>query len=296
VLALLGLFVALSIAASLQNKRPDRGTRHVVHQERSLYRNILVTEHNGLRCMIFGLQDGRQGCISLHDPDALVLPYSRALLASLLVQPRPQRALVIGLGVGILPRILQAYDPTLAVDAVELDPAVVKVAREHFGFSCSGRCTVHTDDGRVFVRHQRRAGRRYDLIVVDAFDVRYIPEHLLTREFMLELRAILAPGGVIAANTFSNGALQPYEVATYQSVFGPTLAVETGVGNRIILAATTPPTLPAMQANAGVVDQRLARYDVSAQWLMQRTGVQPPVPGHAPLTDQYSPSNLLLAD
>lgn len=294
---LLGLLVVVLVVAALPTiKTSAIGEHRIVHQERSLYRNIFVTERNGVRCMVFGRRDGRQGCISLHDPDDLLLPYFRATLGALLVQPRPRRALVIGLGVGTLPRVLQHYDPTMAVDVVELDPAVVKVARERFGFACSARCTVHTGDGRLFVRRQVRSGQRYDLVIVDAFEVRYIPEHLLTREFMAELRSLLAPGGVVAANTFSNGALQPYEVATYQSVFGPTLAVETNAGNRIILAARTPPTLSAMQDNAAALGSRLARYGVSAQWLLQRTRVQPPRPGHAPLTDQYSPSNLLLSD
>lgn len=286
------LLLASALFAPAAGANPD--TR-VVHEERSLYRNILVLEGEGKRCMVFGRRSGRQGCIDLADPDALALPYFRAFIAALLAQPAPRRVLVIGLGVGVMPRVLQAYDPALRVDVVELDQAVARVARERFGFRCQAGCNLYVDDGRVFVRKQGRRGARYDLILVDAFDVKYIPEHMLTREFMRELRTILAPGGMLAANTFSNRALQPYEVATYQSVFGPTLAVETGVGNRIILAGRDrPPSLSLLRANAAEVGPRIARFEVTPDWLLSRARPQRPLPGIAPLTDLYSPSNLLL--
>ena len=267
-----------------------------LHQERSLYRNISVLEKGGQRCMVFSRHDGRQGCMTVADPDEIALPYARAFLSGLLLQPSPRRVLVIGLGIGTMPMVLRRYDPSIQVDVVELDPAVEDVARAYFGFRCEAGCRVHIGDGRMFVRAQGRAGRRYDLIMVDAFDVKYIPEHLLTREFMQQLRAILAPDGIVAANTFSNRALQPYEVATYQSVFGTTLAVETSAGNRIILAARgRPPTLAAMRANAARIGARLQGLGVPPGWLLANTRPQPPATGYEPLTDQYSPSNLLLS-
>ncbi len=49
----------------------------------------------------------------------------------------------------------------------------------------------------------------YDLVMLDAFDADYIPEHMLTQEFLEEVKGAMAPRGVIAANTFSERALRP---------------------------------------------------------------------------------------
>ncbi len=50
------------------------------------------------------------------------------------------------------------------------------------------------------------------------------------------MKSLLAPGGVVASNTFARGPLAPYEAATYQAVVDDIRTVEMSMGNRIILA------------------------------------------------------------
>ena len=69
--------------------------------------------------------------------------------------------------------------------------------------------------------------------MLDAFDHEYIPEHMLTREFLLEIKSLLAPKGVLAANTFATSRLYDFESATYFSVFGQFYRLKRG--NRVIL-------------------------------------------------------------
>ncbi|WP_242112805.1 spermidine synthase [Luteimonas aquatica] len=268
-----------------------------IYREKSVYRNILVEEGEGYRCMTFGVRDGRQGCIYLADPKRLTLLYSRSYFASFFAVPAPRRVLVLGLGVGTMPMALRAFDPAIQVDSVELDPAVVKVAKEHFGFREDRLSRVYVNDARVFVRKQRRLGVHYDLVMVDAFDVRYIPEHLLTREFMAEIRDVLNPGGIVAANTFSNGPLRRYELATYQSVFGAVMTVQPPQSpNRIILAGRDGlPAAARMRDNARLVAPQLRQFDLDADYLLSALKPAARVTDVRPLTDQYSPANLLLA-
>src|SRR5512145_1993624 len=71
----------------------------ILHTERSLYRNIIVYEDNGERCMRFTKQPtSRQTCISIKDPDYLVFHYTKMMLGALYLQPEPGRILIIGLG------------------------------------------------------------------------------------------------------------------------------------------------------------------------------------------------------
>lgn len=58
------------------------------------------------------------------------------------------------------------------------------------------------------------------MVMLDAFDVDYIPAHLLTAEFFQQVRDILAPDGVLVANTFTNSTMYERESATYAAVFG----------------------------------------------------------------------------
>src|SRR5436309_3245366 len=148
----------------------------VLHRERSLYRNIFVYEEDGLRCMSFSRTTvARQSCVSLADPAKLVFNYARMMMAALYLNPAPQRILILGLGGGTLPSAFQRLFPAAAIDAVEIDPAVVRVARKYFGFEEAPKTRVFEEDGRVFVKRMQRTNAQYDLIVLDAFDHQYIP-------------------------------------------------------------------------------------------------------------------------
>ena len=80
---------------------------------------------------------------------------------------------------------------------VEIDPAVTRAAKRFFDFRDGPRMKVIEQDGRVYVKRAGRAGERYDLVMLDAFDHEYIPEHLLTREFLDEVRVLLGSSGVL---------------------------------------------------------------------------------------------------
>lgn len=266
----------------------------VIHRERSLYRNILVYEHEGLRCMKFGVHDaGRQTCSSLADPHELVFEYTRMVMGALYLLPEPRRVLVIGLGGGSVPMALRAILPQAQIDSVELDPAVVRVAERFFGYRPDARSHAITGDGRVFVKRAGRQGRRYDLVILDAFDHLYVPEHMITREYLLEVRALLDEGGVVAANTFSSSGLHAAESATYHSVFGTFFNLQNH--NRVILARRGGlPSMADIAANADRLEAKLKPLGTGRDWLLPlfRTDAQWPQ-GTRLLTDQYSPGNLL---
>lgn len=59
----------------------------------------------------------------------------------------PLAVLVVGLGGGSLPLFIHDHFPESCVDAVELDPSMLVVAAQWFGFSPSDRLQVHIADG-----------------------------------------------------------------------------------------------------------------------------------------------------
>lgn len=267
----------------------------IVHQERSLYRNIYVAERDGERCMYFRLRGspGKQSCIDLGEPERLVSQYSRLMMAGLYVQPQPRRILMIGHGGGVLPGLFQRLLPEAEIDVVEIDPAVVRVAESHFGFRAGPRTRVHAEDGRVFVKRRMGDGARYDLVLLDAYDGEYIPEHLLTVEFLREVAGLLNPGGAVVANTWSSSGLYDHESVTYEAAFGRFLNFKAR--NRIIVAGPAA-AIPRAQliANAAAWEPRLRPFGVSRDEILESLRADRDWDfGAALLTDQYSPSNLL---
>jgi spermidine synthase len=281
---------AVALALLTTSARADT----VVHTERSLYRQILVYDDEELRCMRFTRQTGgRQSCIDRAHPQRVVFDYVRMMLASLAVNPAPKSILIVGLGGGTLVDVLVRALPDADIDVAEIDPAVVRVATQFFGLRPSPRVHVHEEDGRVYVKRALRAGKRYDLVMLDAFDHEYIPEHLLTQEYLREVKGLLTPGGIVAANTFSTSRLYDHESATYASVFGPFYNVKSN--NRVIIAR--PDGLPdaaTLRANAERVRPVLAPFEVDPLKIVERFDTRPDWREDARiLTDKYSPSNLL---
>lgn len=240
----------------------------LLHVEPSEFAPVVVFEQYGERCMNFNEIEagGRQSCFEPGDPHRLLFEYTRMMAAALLVRPSPSAVLVIGLGGGSLPVALHKLLPGAVIDTVELDPAVVKVARRYFGYETGPRQRVFIEDGRAFVERAVRDGRRYGIVMLDAFDTDYIPPHLMTQEFLEHVRDILEPDGLVVANSFAQSRLHERESATYAAVFGEFFNLRAGLeGNRVIVAS--PGDLPddaQIRSNAAMLSDRLRPLGVNA--------------------------------
>ena len=270
----------------------------ILKKERSLYQNIRVEQTEDIRCLKFSLKrkSKNQSCINVSNPDQLVFTYTRFLLASLLLNEQPENILIIGLGGGTLSNTLHQLFPKSRIDNVEIDPAVIRVARDYFDFKENSQIRAIAEDGRIFIKRAARRGSRYDLIILDAFNGDYIPEHLMTREFLAETRGLLSPTGVVAANTFATSKLYDHESVTYQAVFGDYFNIRSrDSGNRVILAASGPlPTPEQLSRRAEALDTRLQRFDVDILAIRDLMNTRPDWNTEARLlTDQYAPANLL---
>jgi spermidine synthase len=272
-----------------------------IHSERSLYRNILVEESKGLRCLKFNVKSSKtqQSCMLVDDPQRLVFNYTKMLFSSLLLNPNPERILIIGLGGGTMSNALHQIYPKATITNVEIDPAVIKVARNYFTFFENDQITAIAQDGRIFVKRESIKKQQYDWIILDAFNGDYIPEHLMTQEFLQEAKNLLSANGVLAANTFSVSDLYNYESATYKAVFGDFFNVRNNNNsNRIILASAKPlPSNEVIAARALALNDKLLPFNVDITEIsrqMTSTATTQDWPKNSPiLTDQYSPANLL---
>lgn len=111
---------------------------------------------------------------------------------------RTDDVLCIGVGIGIVP--MEFAREGARVDAVEINPAVIPVARDFFGLQPE-KLNLALVDGRYFVNQTRT---RYDAICLDAFLGDSCPSHLMTREAFAAMARVLKPDGVLVINTFAD--------------------------------------------------------------------------------------------
>lgn len=213
----LGLIQSVSMAVS-------REMGDVIYKKNSLYNSIFVYQNGSVVSLKFGRRAGVyiQSQIDLENPLEHMLEYTRMTFCGLLYKPKPQKMLVLGLGGGVIPSQMRHYFPTLEIDVAEIDADVVPAATKFMNFKEDEKLKVTIDDGRMFVKKQLRKNPipKYDMIVLDAFNGDYIPFHLMTKEFLEEVKGVLADDGVVIANVFYDNRLFDAEFKTFISVFG----------------------------------------------------------------------------
>ncbi|MGO8926279.1 MAG: spermidine synthase [Limisphaerales bacterium] len=171
----------------------------LVFEVTSPYHHIRVVDEDGMRLLCF--DDANESRMSMQDPLKGHFEYTEYFHMAWLWNQQLTNVLMVGLGGGTAQRAFEHYYPGVSVETVEIDPMVVKVARDYFSFRESERQKVQVADGRVFLR---RSTARHDLIVLDAYvSGRYgssIPQHLATQEFFTLVRDHLTANGVVAYN------------------------------------------------------------------------------------------------
>jgi len=208
-----GLSIALGAAAAAFAVRPpdDAGTE--IARTRNFYGILIVAEDGpgAIEPRMRRLLNGRilHGAQFL-DPERkrtapsyyaegsgvelAIRQHSRRLRA------QPMRIGAVGLGTGTIAAWGETGD---AMRFFEINPAAETYARQYFTFLSDSRAAVDVaiGDARLSLERELRdgiAGRRYDVLAIDAFTGDAIPVHLLTREAFALYFAVMNPDGVLA--------------------------------------------------------------------------------------------------
>lgn len=160
---------------------------------------IDISEKAGVRYLHFS-SDWVQGAMRMQRPNALELPYTREMMAGLLLRepPWPRQALLIGLGAGSLAKFIYHQLVATKITVVEIDAQVEIVARLHFKLPDDPlRLRVVIADGAEYML---TGERRHDYILVDGFDHNARAGVLDTLPFYQACRARLSESGLLAVN------------------------------------------------------------------------------------------------
>jgi len=110
---------------------------------------------------------------------------------------RNPNILLMGLGGGTTCRTFDALYQAYHIDAVDISPAVIAVAKQYFGISESERLRIYTDDAYKFAVNPPRS---YEIAIVDTFQGKSIPQHLLSKDFFVALTTLLSEDGILTVN------------------------------------------------------------------------------------------------
>jgi spermidine synthase len=238
--------------------------------------------------------------VDLADPTELRFGYVRrfADASAGLVEARDGAPDVLHLGGGgfTFPRYLEAIAPASTQTILELDPAILRVARDELGY-------MPSDDTRILLGDARGSvttllDDSFDLAVGDAFGGLAVPWHLTTREFLAEIDRVLRPDGLYVMNLIDGPSLAfvRAEAATARSLFGHVAIVaapamfEGSMGGNVVLVASHGPI------DAADLAARIAAHDEpeTTAVVAEPAAVEAFVHDAPLLTDDFAPVDQLL--
>jgi spermidine synthase len=209
------------------------------------------------------------------------------------LHPGGRRALVVGLGAGLVPRWYGAMG--VPTDVAELDPAVVDAARRFFGYRPTGQVLV--EDARFVLNTTTEA---YDYVLLDVFSGDTTPGHVLSLEALRLAARAMTPDGVLATNLIGrlgrDGVVIASVVRTMREVFDtveihPLFDPTSGApGNVTVVAYRGPPRAPRRDLVDALPVSPLVRGQLDQLWTTYQF---PAGTSTYVLTDDYQPTDAL---
>lgn len=260
-------------------------------EDESIYNYLQVKESESSVILstnvLFGVQS-----ILRKDAKLTGMYYDYALAAPLMAgitRDNPGNILILGLGTGTFAKYCEEYFPGCQTEGVEIDEKIARLATEYFELPDSVQVSVY--DGRAYLASSEK---KYDVIMVDAYQDITIPFQMSSVEFFTEVSNHLTPNGVMVVNmnmkSSSENSINDYLCDTIGSVFEQvyTVPVEGGT-NCEVFAFHNPDLLKTFENGRGSLKDE-ALFDMMetvARRMEQRET------GDLLLTDDKAPVELL---
>ncbi len=263
--------------------------RNLVYEGESVYNYLQVRETENSVILstnvLFGVQS-----IHMKEEGLTGMYYDYALAAPVLAgaeEKDKMDVLILGMGSGTYAVQCRKYFPQAQVEGVEIDQKITDLAREHF--ELPEDVEVATYDGRAYLKGVQK---KYDVIMVDAYQDITIPFQMSSVEFFKEVQEHLKADGVMVVNmnmkSQKKGNINEYLSDTIASIFPNVYTVDvSGSSNRELFAFSDHSALSRLSQAGGLDQELLAHLENVEEGLMQYHG------GPRILTDDQAPVELL---
>lgn len=201
--------------------------KDLTYEGESIYNYLQVSEDDKQVSLstnvLFGVQS-----VYMNDDTLTGLYYDYAMAAPLMVpdkNPDSMEMLILGMGTGTYATQCRKYFGDMNIEGVEIDEKITKLSRKYFALPDD--INVTTYDGRAFLN---ASDRKYDVIMVDAYQDITIPFQMSSVEFFRLVKSHLNENGVMVVNMNmrgnDDGDINQYLADTISSVFGNVYTVE----------------------------------------------------------------------
>ena len=250
-------------------------------QVRENEKNVILSTN-----VLFGVQS-----VYVKDDALTGMYYDYALAAPMMLDDpgAPHEMLILGMGTGTYAKQCRRCFDSMAISGVEIDEKITALAHRYFALD--QEIPVTTYDGRAFLAG---TDRKYDVIMVDAYQDITIPFQMSSQEFFRLVRAHLNENGVLIVNmnmiSQREDGINAYLQDTIASVFDTVWTVNVAnSSNRELFASQNPDIVSLLERNTA------AGTDPELQQMMKRvlTGLEEYRPGNRILTDDKAPVELL---
>lgn len=203
--------------------------------------------------VLFGVQS-----IMKKDDSLTGMYYDYAMAAPLMAGIGDKESadiLVLGMGTGTYAKQCMKYFDHVAVEGVEIDEKITELAGEYFELPDS--VDVVTYDGRAYLQ---AVDRKYDVIMVDAYQDITIPFQMSSTEFFTLVKDHLKEDGIMVVNmnmkSDGEGSINEYLSDTISGVFDYVYTADVrGSTNRELFASANPEMLSVMASGTeGLAD------------------------------------------
>lgn len=234
--------------------------KDLTYEGESIYNYLQVSEDDKQVSLstnvLFGVQS-----VYMKDDTLTGLYYDYAMAAPLMVpdkNPDSMEMLILGMGTGTYATQCRKYFGDMNIEGVEIDEKITKLSRKYFALPDD--INVTTYDGRAFLN---ASDRKYDVIMVDAYQDITIPFQMSSVEFFRLVKSHLNENGVMVVNMNmrgnDDGDINQYLADTISSVFGNVYTVEVDNStNRELFASDNNDMMGVLNDNiSGIKDADL---------------------------------------
>lgn len=114
--------------------------------------------------------------------------------------------LVLGMGGGsVVESIRRDFNSEAEITLVEIDPVMIRIAREEFDLEQYGKINIIQADAADYVK---TSIGKFEVLIVDLFIQDQIPQVFTEEAFLIRLPQLMAPNGKLIFNTM-RGSLRP---------------------------------------------------------------------------------------
>lgn len=106
--------------------------------------------------------------------------------------------LILGLGGGSVVKVINKHYPQAKILAIEIDPIMIKLGREYLNLSKYQNLEIKIDDAFQLVKSLR--AKQFDLILVDLYLGKEVPEKIGDDRFLKNVKRILSKKGIVIFN------------------------------------------------------------------------------------------------